>query len=197
MKYDKASKAEKKNTTTKILLVEDDTDLVKQIKEIIDTEFKDEDIEIDIFSDVESVLNKLKEADFYFQLVILDIMLPGTEKKYQEIQDLNKILLDINKQIRKTNDRESKAELREKRQTILFDINEKINMRGGLTIASYYKELCIENKREQAPILFFTAVKEPERIEEARQYCDRFDWLGKPMLSNELLDKIKLLLGKE
>lgn len=183
-----------------ILIVDDDITLTTKLKNELYQYNINKCTEI---RSMEKANSELSEHGHEYELVILDIMLPETEKDYENIVNKNdelkiyrETLLHAEETITdlKPEDDKKLALARERRPIILQEIQDLIEMKGGLKILKeWFNEYPDVPK---PPIIIFSAFGDKELQDEAMHIAKwkNIEWLVKPVLPRKIVTTIQKML---
>jgi DNA-binding response OmpR family regulator len=181
-----------------ILIIEDDLYLSTQLSNLFSNVCVNKPI---LAHSIEQGRYEYKSMRDVNRLVIMDLMLPDTEKTYKDIQKLEMELDSIRKTIEQSgtqplgiNGKNKIYDARFKRAKILREIQSLIIREGGIVLA---KEIRLVDNR--TPILFLTAVGADEIVEKGTSIAGELsEWLVKPVPSKKIFEKaISLILKRD
>jgi DNA-binding response OmpR family regulator len=179
----------------RILIVEDDRELANNLFELIKSFTQPEPLVVHTMETaLKQVLKINKSIDF--DLVILDVMLPRTEEQLKKIEQFQMELEELRNIIRALKSKteglpQSEMEAaRAKRARIQWQIDELVVPDGGIQLVKDW-----HNAGIQFPILFLTAVGDPEKINRGKASAGKCcEWIIKPAPDEEILAKCLTLL---
>jgi len=160
-------------------------------------------VKVDPAQSIVEAIDKIDKREQPYDALILDMMLPKDkdqlallnkkeaerEVKWKEYREVIDKMQD--------DDDDKKKQVKELRK-VLNDIDDEIDnlldLEGGLTIAKYYKEKTTEIT---IPIIFFTARGEDHLKNKCRNFVgEKFGWIEKPATAEEIFSKLSELLKK-
>lgn len=153
---------------------------------------------------VDAGLEELKSKGEDYDLIVVDVMLPETEKAYKEIQVYRmklKECLKILKQeeetdLRDKEFRESVDKARENRQYLLRRITFLIKKTGGIEMVRRWVRG--SKRKSSPPIIYLTALGSSDEINHgiAAAEQENVEWLIKPVTVKTLMDTAAELIDK-
>ena len=192
-----------------ILVIEDDDELAFRLVHA----FRKQKVEqVVTVGSVESGLKELTSHWHRFDLVIVDIMLPDTEKTYSEIRkyrdelkECRKTFMDAATETRWELDESPKVEeARDTRKHLLAIIADMIRMDAGISmIEAWRREMLAHtapgtphsgthgatdaSSKSDVPVFFLTAIGDKESKRRGLSLVERGKWLVKPVTSEVVL----------
>lgn len=183
----------------RVLIVEDDVGLAGRIARLFKEHAGTDPAEC---RSIKGALDCLAEETAGFDLAVIDAMLPRTEEALADIQDLRET-------VRKTTGILAESEFSEpeddakrekyldaqlRRSQALKRMYELIDEHGGITLIERWVEQH-EGRPWTLPTLFLTAVSLTGGLHDRLARCGvRYDWLVKPVSSEQILSKCAALL---
>jgi DNA-binding response OmpR family regulator len=161
-----------------LLLADDDRGLVDRVREL----FGKVGATVETAGHLEgaqAILSQSRPGMNPFACAIVDVMLPRSLADQKKIAEYEEDLVRIRQSLAAERDEDSKRDWRTRRYEILLRIDALLDKQAGFAIA--------EMAHEKMPIVFLTAVNDPEtRVEGHRRWPDA-QWLTKPTLATDLI----------
>ncbi len=182
----------------RVLIVEDDEELAARMRGLVEERTKVPPVVVHSMQEANEAMRGSRDESF--GLVIMDVMLPETEKDFANIQSQMRIIDEARSTIRRLgpnpNDSTSQtalAKARHKRAAALSVIDELIVKDGGIRLVEKW---FAKSANASLAVLYLTAVGNEA---ETRRGIDlaphRSAWLTKPTSSEEILRKMTELLS--
>jgi len=180
----------------RILIIEDDPDIIMRLKSTLKGHgVSDENIKV--ANSKGSFLKSLNTKKI-FDLLIVDLMIPDTDRDYTKIEQykrqLEKIRTDIEKAETEQQLEEEIDRLIENRLEILKSINKILNKDAGIeVIEEFFGTTHNHYPGDGKPaIIYLTAVGDKEKIKRGTNACGKRknEWLVKPVPTDTLISTI-------
>lgn len=187
-------------TGKKILLVEDDPDLIKTLKAALEEAGTTVTVKSSVRGSQTGALDELRTKSSAYDLVILDIRLPDDDQKLSESHDLIQRYNALARELRNhiaTGDVMKEDEVRDECDAVRQQYLELLDDDAALRIL---RELKGSGAKLLTPVLFLTSRSNPGvrdlGMEIARELChpNGVAHLVKPILTDILLSKLASFL---
>jgi DNA-binding response OmpR family regulator len=199
--------ANAKNETEKtlegkiILVIEDD----KLLKTGLQEAFEGQGCSKIVLKEcIENAFKEISKQGKDYDLIMLDIMLPETEKQLNRLRELEQELDEVRGVLRQEDEmdpdnnslRDEIEKAYNKRATILREKDTLVNRRGGIELLEKLNDKGLLGN--QLPILVLTAVGNKEDVYDGMKLLSESgDWLVKPVNVQTLINKAQELINKK
>ena len=173
----------------RILLVEDDAGLTERY----DPNFRKEGATIAVKRCMATAKDELMRNGDAYDLVILDIMLPRSERDLTDIEKLDSALGETRRVIREHDDpgqhgTETLAAAYDKRTEILAERERLIDDEGGLKVVVHWTEAG-DPPGWRPPVLFLTSAGNEDAVTRGTELMNgRCKWYVKPVPDEKIID---------
>lgn len=163
-----------------VLLVEDDEGLVGRIRKILETLELRVETAMHLAAAQAAFARAACESRQAFSCAIVDLMLPRDADAFAECARLEGRLREFRQILMNEKDDDRKLQIRQSRHHVQLEIDELIEKRAGFIVAE-------EAERQGVPMVFLTAVSNPDVRLLAEARWPGAQWLAKPVSANELV----------
>jgi len=167
----------------KILLIEDDDLLCKQIRRLLERN----NFEVIIAQHMNAAREIFQEPEHEFDLIIVDVMLPENDCSLKLIGKLEDEINDLRQK-----------DVLDKINALTLEMMNNLNTRGGIDLINELRNQTVGPKNMlKIPIIYLTARGAINLIKEGGSMVQtgKVEWLEKPVRSgNIIIQKIEALL---